>query len=305
AKRLWVGHTTTFNLKPLKRLDDKLVILDTGMLKEYYGGLPHVAVIDPAGNYQVYNGLKNKLVSVKQSPNRESNNPFGLAEKQMKIVMKKAKVKSTKGDPGDFEQGQEVTLDYQGHQFKARFFSYDEAAGAQSGKWKGAYDGARRYHYELAAYKLDRMLGIGLVPATIEQKINGVEGALQLLPENTISESELVNRFGGVIRGCHRDDQQNLKDVFDYLIQNEIGRREESLYSKNDGQIWFLGHSQTFSPSTRFTSKSRPEEVYVSPAFKSALLSLKKESLKPLQNWLNPHQIDAIWARRERLIQGN
>ena len=305
AKRLWVGHTTTFNLKPLKRLDDKLVILDTGMLKQYYGGLPHVAVINPSGDYQVYNGLNGKLVKVKKSPNRESSNPFGLAEKKMKIVMKQAKVKSTKGDSGDFEQGKTVILDYQGHQFEARFFTYDEAPGAESGEWKDTYVGARRYHYELAAFKLDRMLGIGLVPTTIEKEIDGVAGALQLVPEKTISESDLVNRFGGEIRGCHRDDQRNLKDVFDYLVQNEIGRRAESRYSKSDGQIWFLGHSQTFSPSTRFTSKNRPEEVFVSPAFKKALLALSKDDLKALDKWLNANQIDAIWARRERLIQGN
>lgn len=300
--RLWVGHTPTYNLRPMSRLDDQLVVLDTGMLKAYYGGKPYVAKIQTNGEFKVYNGLSAKLSKAKVGPNRENANPFGLPDKQMKVVLKNAKVADKKGKSKDPEDGQVLTMDYDGHKFNARFFSYDDKPDAQSAKWSDSLDSAKRYQYELAAFKLDRLLGIGLVPLTIEKEIDGVKGALQVLPEKLVSFSRLRKEFNGQLGVCKTSDQQNLKDVFDYLIQNRIGRLGESYFSKSDGQIWFLGHSESFDSSTRFTAKSRPDEVFVSSRFKKALLALDKEQLKVLEQWLHPKKVEAIWLRRQRLL---
>ncbi len=302
AKRAWVGHTVTFNNKPLTRLDDQLVIMDTGMLKKYYGGKPYLAVIANSGKYQLYHGNTGKAYQAKQAPARESANPFGLSDKQMKVVLKNAKVVKVSGKA---KKAQTVTLNYDGHEFKAKFFSLDKVPDLLNSQWDSDFESSKRYQHELAAHTLDRMLGIGLVPTTIEREIKGRKGALQVMIDNLISEATLLKKYNGQIGVCKRSDQQNMKYVFDYLVQNESSRKSQNYYSKKTGQVWFLSNEQAFNSSTRFTAKNRPETVFVTAAFKKALLGLEKSDLDKLAAWLHPKQIDAIWERRKRLLDNN
>ena len=48
------------------------------------------------------------------------------------------------------------------------------------------------YMTEIAAYRLDVMLGLGMVPATVERKVNGSTGSVQWFVESMMPESERI-----------------------------------------------------------------------------------------------------------------
>ncbi len=80
ASTLWVGHTTGSTVR--QRFDNKLIMIDTGMLKEAYGGHPIYAHIFEARTAQTesvpwrfINATTSDEVQAASVPIRRSINP--------------------------------------------------------------------------------------------------------------------------------------------------------------------------------------------------------------------------------------
>jgi hypothetical protein len=73
---------------------------------------------------------------------------------------------------------------------------------------------------ELAAYRLDRLLNLDMVPVTVPREIEGEKGSLQFLPINTRTEEYRSNSGGGSGAWCPLPDQWGAMYVFDALIYN-------------------------------------------------------------------------------------
>jgi hypothetical protein len=50
------------------------------------------------------------------------------------------------------------------------------------------------WKYEVAAYELDKLLGLDLVPPTVERRLRGQDGALQMWVEGAITEWDRVKK---------------------------------------------------------------------------------------------------------------
>jgi hypothetical protein len=64
-----------------------------------------------------------------------------------------------------------VTLEHEGKTYEASFKPIRR--GRHRGFWES-------YQAEIAAYELDKMLGVDMVPTTIDRQLNGQHGAIQL-----------------------------------------------------------------------------------------------------------------------------
>ena len=99
---------------------------------------------------------------------------------------------------------------------------------------------------EVAAYRLDRLLGLGLVPVTVEREVQGQRGVLQGRPLKWVTQAEVQQQS---LRGggwCRAEPQFQLVYAFDTLIGNE-GRTAESLLFDSDS--WFVyvtSHERAF-----------------------------------------------------------
>ena len=51
-----------------------------------------------------------------------------------------------------------------------------------------AAQGTDRYQHEVAAYRVDRMIGLGLVPVTVLRDIGGENGSLQFWVEEAVAD---------------------------------------------------------------------------------------------------------------------
>nr|NIM64006.1 hypothetical protein [Acidobacteriota bacterium]NIQ87020.1 hypothetical protein [Acidobacteriota bacterium] len=73
---------------------------------------------------------------------------------------------------------------------RAIFKTVDERPGS-------AHDGQAldRHRQEVAAYRLDRFLGLGLVPVTVLREVDGVEGSMQQWVEHAI-DGETKREYG-------------------------------------------------------------------------------------------------------------
>ncbi|TQV89645.1 metallophosphoesterase [Aliikangiella coralliicola] len=304
ATRLWVGHTTSQQRKPLDRLDGQLIILDTGMLKPYYKGEPWAAKIDENNEVTFINGLTGETASSITAPNREWANPYDMSDSQVEEFLTTAKMTHKKGTKEGITKPFKVTLEKEGKVIKGIFKYKDSYPDIEKGGWNKGKDKADRYQYEVAAYKLDRMLGIGLVPVTVERTIEGRKGALQLWVDGLISDL-VMNEEKIYYNGyCNPHDQVNLMDSFDYLIMNTDRNQSNIMYQRDDWQIVFIDHSKSFGTSVKRPKILKRAKIILTDKFKSALEELTYEQLQTLKPWLHTKQIRMLWKRRNKMLKG-
>ena len=171
AERVVVGHTPTTDRRVRSIRDGKVIMTDTGMLVNYYQGRPAALVME--------NGklLVQYLDPVEQLAPLSGFGPvaYGLEQARLERALTDGVITAVDKESG--ESYWRVTLDFAGKSIEARFF-------------RGGRRGTAKQ--ELAAYALDRLLGTELIAATVSRRVEGTEGALQLVYPHEISEQARV-----------------------------------------------------------------------------------------------------------------
>jgi hypothetical protein len=107
-------------------------------------------------------------------------------------------------------------------------------------------DGAQRsYRAEIAAYELDKMLGLNMVPPTVERIIEGRPGAIQLWINGCKSYKDLRGKTPATSGWNH---EVSRVDLFDALIGNAL--RTDNLLVDPDWGIVLVDHYLGFSSDT-------------------------------------------------------
>jgi hypothetical protein len=99
--------------------------------------------------------------------------------------------------------------------------------------------------YEIAAYELDKMLGLNMVPPTVERIYKGQKGSLQLWIENAMTEKERKEKNLEPPDVDQWNRQILQLRLFDNLIYN-IDRNLGNLLITSDWKIHMIDHSRSF-----------------------------------------------------------
>lgn len=302
AKTLWVGHTTSTTVR--QRFDQKLILMDTGMLKQAYSGKPIYAHIfnqkDGNSQWRFINAESGKEVPIAEVPNRRSVNPAGMNDQQTEEFLLTAEITATQKLGEGVTNPMKITLEKDGKTVDA-IFKYFDNGNSRATLSKNESD---RFQYEMAAYKLDRIMGINLVPVAVERSIGKQKGALQLWIDDLINYKKMQQdniKYDGF---CNYSRQRQMMDVFDFLIHNDDRNQSNIAFSSSDWQLWFIDHTRSFGTSTRRPDLMRSADFTLTAEFRTLLEALTIEDLKTLSPWLTSKQIRAIFRRRDKLLAG-
>jgi hypothetical protein len=160
------------------------------------------------------------------------------------------------------------------------------------------------YKYELAAYELSKILGLPIVPPTIERSVEGTPGALQIWLEgctalNQLEDSAILDET---------QFYQGLLDiyVFDNLTYWQTGMddtNEDIFYHNDDGKICRVDFSQAFHPTPELLPGNEREVTQCSEKLYRALEKLDEaEVAKKLAKYLKEDEIAALMTRRDILL---
>jgi len=157
------------------------------------------------------------------------------------------------------------------------------------------------FQYELAAYELNKLLGLDIVPPVVPRRIEGLEGSLQLYMENCIKEQERKGKDIAFPNDQCQIEMDNIL-VFEILVADQCRDIDDTLVDCKTWKIWRIDFSEAFSPvhelgkncSIRCCSKSLFQ----------ALNDLdKKDVTKKLKPFLNHDEIEALFARKDLIIK--
>ncbi|MBT8132628.1 MAG: metallophosphoesterase, partial [Gammaproteobacteria bacterium] len=263
AKRVVVGHTPTPSHQVTMRLDDHVVLLDTGMLGSYYKGVPSALVLENDSVSIVYA----KQPATQTAPDLE------------KLLLEKP-VAMSDGNIPVLQDAPENTQ-----------FAFIE--------------GKRQSAKEIAAYRIDQLLGLGLVPVTVARTINGQSGALSYRDEQMLTEQERLTRQIAAPNWCAAGNSYELMYVLDALLGNEKRSLGNILYFGSDLSLQLTDFADAFGTSTKLPAYLAQVNVSIAPALIDRLAALDEDSIvSAVGDKLSKRQIRAMLKRRDRIVSG-
>ena len=169
-------------------------------------------------------------------------------------------------------------------------------------KTVGGDAGGDRYEHEVAAYLLDRILGLGMVPVTVLRTLEGRPGSLQAWVDGALDQEAAEDYNMEFFETEGKASQLTLARVFDALIGNAERKRADVLGLVNRDQILLIDHSKAFSTSTELPPRLGPLRP-VPETMVEALASLDRTAVeRQLGALLSEAQIDALLERRDKLL---
>jgi len=185
--------------------------------------------------------------------------------------------------------------------------------------WKNATGRPKGYlenwMWEIAAYRLDRYLGLNMVPVTIERRFQGDRGSLQLWEEGLFPYSEVLagrKTPPEGLPGVKVNLAVYLQRAFDNLICNE-DRHARNIQITSDWRLILIDHGRSFRSRGRYYDKlvfgekggKSPGTMAALPAaFVDKLKSLTPEILHRLADpYLTDEEIAAVLLRRDLILK--
>ncbi|MEH6582388.1 MAG: HipA family kinase [Halioglobus sp.] len=304
AKQLVMGHTPTKG-EVMERMDGLAIRLDTGMLKSVYKGRASALVSQGGRDYVHYLGVKEKAQPIRE--NRSiSQSLSGMSDLELEDFMTNAEVVSVDDIGTGITKPKRVVQRRDGFTNDAIFKYEDTNPGMEK---RERYVTRRnndsdRYVYDVAAYKLDRMLGWEMVPTAVLGEVEGTPGALSDWVEKAINERDRLEKEVPFTGYCKQSEQYRLRFVFDILIHNDDRNLTNILWNKDDFMMRFIDHSLAFRTTEKRPKQYKKVTLQVSDLLRSRLLSLNEAQLtEELSPYLHPRQIEAILARRDLILK--
>jgi hypothetical protein len=281
VRRLVIGHTVARDTRVASRFDGRVVKLDAGMNRAAYRGRPAALTLDQGGARVSYADDRAPPAAIPAEPLYVASPSLDDA-RVAEILANGTVTVGGPRSPGIIE----VSVEHGGHKVPAIFSATTR-------------DDARR---ELAAHRVDRLLRLGLVPATVEREVQGQRGVLQARPDRTVTLADVQQNKLPVGGWCALEPQYELMYGFDALIGNEARTADRILY---DG-AWMLlltGHGQSFGTARTLPAHLQARPPSPGPELRRRLASLDDATLAAaLGDLVTPRERKAMLDRRNTLL---
>jgi hypothetical protein len=172
--------------------------------------------------------------------------------------------------------------------------------------WKGAEGTIEKnfrdsWKFNVAAYRLARLLGIETVPMSVERSIDGKLCSVTWWVDNVwLVEAERRDKGIKPPATDHWVNQLITVRVFDQLIHN-TDRNQGNLLITPDWKVWLIDHTRAFRTNRNLLNRETLKRINVQLLNK--LKNLNTISLKTsVGPYLRAEEISALLARRDLIV---
>ena len=188
AERVVVGHTPTPVRKVLQRFGGRVIEVDTGMLNFYYKGSGNALVLS-GEDVVVYNQAGGEPYDPLPHPRSVGLRPHNMPADELERLLRTGEVVSTTKDPATGRTIVEIS-------------DNDHVVTALFSRRK-----SRGFYPDVAAYRLDRLLELDMVPVSVRREVDGKDGSVQFYPPKIVDEERRAAEGRGYSATCPLPEQ--------------------------------------------------------------------------------------------------
>jgi len=283
VRRVVIGHTPTPILRVQSRFAGDVVMLDTGMLAEVYRGRASALVIE--------RGLDRVVVAGDASVNSVLAQAGGYAGEwetsdRIAALLDSAPVSSSSKTVGGAKGELELTLTTADGPLAARFVPLS----------------SQRLQHEVAAYRLDRLLRLGIVPPAVAREVDGKRGLLTATGSRWSSERARHDSGAARTNACESGSDYLLMQAFDALIGNDARTADNLGYDRDTGELRLRDFGDAFRRGG-LGRNAAAEPPQLPSALRDRFVALDERALvNAAGDQLQPRDIEAVLERRNAIV---
>ena len=227
--------------------------------------------------------------------------PF-KSDEEIVEFLRAAKVKKYK------ELGQGITrpikamLEKDGVRANAHFQSInmDKPGKTELASGKVEFGFRDSYLFDLAAYELNKMLGLNTIPPMVERKLDGKSGRFQIWVEGVTTREDMRAKNIEPADQRYWNEQMYRIHVFDALVENTDPNLGNFLIDK-DGRVWTIDYSRAFRRDAHIAELDNLQ--HCERGLLEKLRTLDEGAVRTqLKSYLRGGEIDAMLKRRQELV---
>jgi hypothetical protein len=218
-------------------------------------------------------------------------------------LLAEGEIVRTREAPGGVTQSSRVTLRLDGFEHDAHVQAIDQKQTQAAMKSGLDIDFRDSYRSNVAAYRLDRRLGLGMVPVTVARR-HGLRDAAFTWWVDDVQMDERARRDKGTAPPdpVAWDRQMRVVRIFDQLIYN-FDRNLGNLLVDKEWRVWMIDHTRAFKI---FKEPQNPHELgnQCEKDLLEALRALGQKDLEErMRGLLGGGQIRGLLARRDYIVR--
>lgn len=158
------------------------------------------------------------------------------------------------------------------------------------------------WKFNVAAYRLDRMLGLGMVPVSVPRHFVGREGSFTWWVDDVLMmDGERVKQKLQAPDRSRWNCQMHMVRIFDQLICN-VDRNLQNLLITKSWDVWMIDHTRSFRLHKKIQAPKNV--VQCERGLLDKLKGLERSTLRSrLTPFITGSEIDALLGRRDHIVQ--
>jgi hypothetical protein len=225
---------------------------------------------------------------------------LSIAEQEQ--FLKKAKIVRTKGVSTGITGTLRATLSDGVTTHDASIQTIDEYKQRFEGTQGTEFNFRDTWRYNVAAYRLDRLLELGMIPPSVERAYNGKIGSFTWWVDDVLmDETARLKKKIEAPDSKRWNEQMWHVRMFDQLIYN-VDRNLGNLLIDTEWRIWMIDHTRAFRVYD--TLKAQGNLARLDRHVIERLKELDKNTLKKtMEDYLTPSEQETLLKRRDVIVQ--
>jgi hypothetical protein len=229
--------------------------------------------------------------------------PWQTYEEAEEFLAKASLGKGT-GTPKGVTRPTKMTLSRGGLKVNAIFHEIDEERRfAQLAGGETVTDFRDSYLFQVAAYRIARLVGLQNVPPSVKRTFSGRSGSMTLWIEGMITEEmrRAQNREPSGEDAEKWEKHMATMRCWDALIYN-FDRNQGNILLDGDWNVWLIDHTRAFRRSTDISSLLANVGRCERGLYEGMRKLTRAQLDSAVKTFLRPAEIDAVLKRRDMIV---
>ena len=229
-----------------------------------------------------------------------------LSDQEIESILRNGRVVDRENLDVGVTLPERLWLEYEGYRISAAFkhLDFERKGLTHFEKAPPQLNFKDSFRYERAAYLLDRLLGLQMVPVTVLRNVKAHKGAVVAWVEDAITEQERLR-----LKLAPEDTRLLIRQraamrLFDALVYNIDNNLGNQLWTRPEWRLHLIDHSRSFRQQKSLPEDFSKRPVSLTPELYDVLRSLDEPQFKAaLGKVLSPGEIRTVLARHKLILE--